>query len=799
MRRTRMTHALAAAMVVAFAAMLCAGPRTPAGASVTPCADWSGIQSSQLVYGIRGLAALSPTDAWAVGAYKKTGSPPAVEHWDGTSWSVMQAPGLTRNETGFNAVTAVSPTEAMAVGYANDGGGFKPLADLWDGTAWRSAPLPPALRSATLVHTVALGHNDIWAVGKRAIAGVQRPVMVHWSGSTWSIAPAPTTPGALLGLAAASASDAWAVGYLETTAGETGLIMHFDGTRWTASTPPELFGMVLTSVSADGAGDVWAAGYEQAGEGWRPVALHWDGTAWTATATADPGSSVAAFRGVDARSPDDVWAVGMRLDPARSAYGPLIEHWDGTSWSAETGATAGGGSGGSELFAVDAAPGSDSVWASGRNSLIEEYCRAGAEATAHRPTIAPAPPAATAPAPGGRAAAPTRAVRDASQGSALTVTARDVAADAGVAEITHTYDATVADFDGDGLPDIFLGRHTGAARLYSNLGDGRFAELAPDTFPATDRHGCAVADVNGDGSDEVLCAHGARHGGDAKRNELWVRDGDGGWTDRAASFGGMIEPFGRGRAMRILDANGDGQPDVIVVNNANRSDGLPTTTRLYLNHGGTFAGAPEFGIDGRFGSGCVVTGDVNGDGFDDVMACANGGIRLYLSDGSRFVDSTAAWGVVGKPRQAVLADMNGDGLTDLLTLSGDSLNVSLQSDGRFLPPSRTPLGGAVDLAVGDVNGDGLDDVYIVTGRVDGSSNGADVMLLNDGDGASFTPMAVPSTSVGSAGPAVPIDFDGNGLTDFLVLNGDALHGTAGPVQLIAFFPSDPPPTGRSAR
>jgi hypothetical protein len=785
MRYLRRALPLAAVTVIVFGVVAISGRQTTAGAT-GGCADWSSIGSSRLVYGIRGLAALSDTDAWAVGAFKKTGSPPAVEHWDGTSWSVMQAPGLTRMETGFNAVTAISPTEAMAVGYANDGGGFRPLADVWDGTAWRSSPLPDALHSATLVDTAALGNDDVWAVGKRAVAGVQRPVMVHWSGSSWTIAPAPTTPGALLGLAATSPTDAWAVGYLETDEGETGLVMHFDGTRWTATTPPGLFGMVLTAASADAADDVWAVGYEQAGGGWQPVALRWDGTNWTVQAPADPGSTVAAYRAVDARSPDDVWAVGMRLDPARSAYGPLIEHWDGTAWTAETGAPAGGGAGGSELFAVDAAPGAEGVWASGRDALIEQYCSAGAD-SAH---AVPATPKRVRPVSQRHVATDTPSPHTVAPGPAVPVVARDVASDAGVAETTHTYNAVVADFDGDGVPDIFLGRHTGAGRLYVNQGGGRFAEPAPGTFPATDRHGCAAADVNGDGSVELLCAHGARHGGDAKRNELWVRGDDGSWAERAASFGGMIEPFGRGRAMQILDANGDGRPDVIVVNNANRSDGLPTTTRLYLNRDGMFAGAPEFGIDGQFGSGCVVTGDVNGDGFDDVLACANKGIRLYISDGSRFTDATSAWGVSGKPRQATLADMNGDGLPDLVTLSSDSLNVALQSDGRFLPPSRTPLAGAVDLATGDVNGDGMTDVYTVTGRVDGSPNGPDVMLLNDGDGTGFTPMDVPSTSIGSAGSVVPIDYDGNGLTDFLVLNGDALHGTAGPVQLIAFFPSD---------
>ncbi len=61
------------------------------------------------------------------------------------------------------------------------------------------------------------------------------------------------------------------------------------------------------------------------------------------------------------------------------------------------------------------------------------------------------------------------------------------------------------------------------------------------------------------------------------------------------------------------------------------------------------------------------------------------------------------------------------------------------------------------------------------------------MLLNRGDGKGFRTMPLPQATGGSAESVAPIDYDRNGLTDFLVLNGKgALY--PGPVQLIAFFP-----------
>jgi hypothetical protein len=50
-------------------------------------------------------------------------------------------------------------------------------------------------------------------------------------------------------------------------------------------------------------------------------------------------------------------------------------------------------------------------------------------------------------------------------------------------------------------------------------------------------------------------------------------------------------------------------------------------------------------------------------------------------------------------------------------------------------------------------------------------------------------VAIPQTRRGSADDVIALDYDGNGLTDFVVLNG---RKKAGPVQLLASFPVAPP-------
>jgi hypothetical protein len=99
-----------------------------------------------------------------------------------------------------------------------------------------------------------------------------------------------------------------------------------------------------------------------------------------------------------------------------------------------------------------------------------------------------------------------------------------VAADAGIAEQTATYGAVVADFDGDGVDDLFIGRHGRPGRLVLDR-DGRFVDHEAMVFPGVDRHGCAAADIDGSGLVDLYCAVGGKRGSGLKSNELWIDPG----------------------------------------------------------------------------------------------------------------------------------------------------------------------------------------------------------------------------------------------------------------------------------
>jgi hypothetical protein len=152
-----------------------------------------------------------------------------------------------------------------------------------------------------------------------------------------------------------------------------------------------------------------------------------------------------------------------------------------------------------------------------------------------------------------------------------------------------------------------------------------------------------------------------------------------------------------------------------------------------------------------------------------------------------------------------LADVNGDSWLDVIEVEPNKLSVFVNTSRKFSNVMSsyssvfsTTLQYGDSVAAGDVNGDNRPDIYVMRGSDTAGNNAPDQVYTNDGDGANFTRMSsIPSTSQGEANFVAPIDYDGNGLTDFLVLNGggEKESGPAGPVELIAFFsnttPTDP--------
>lgn len=116
----------------------------------------------------------------------------------------------------------------------------------------------------------------------------------------------------------------------------------------------------LYGVDARTAEDVWAVGLQSSIGRWRTLTERWDGVRWRVVPSANgPGHNV--LLAVAAVAEDDAWSVGYRRERVGATLRTLIEHWDGSRWSIVPSPTPPGTS---ELVAVSAASATD-VWAVG--------------------------------------------------------------------------------------------------------------------------------------------------------------------------------------------------------------------------------------------------------------------------------------------------------------------------------------------------------------------------------------------------------------------------------------------------
>jgi hypothetical protein len=155
-----------------------------------------------------GPSADSATDVWAMGfrATSSTTEQNVSLHWNGTSWT--QIPAAHLRFGGVGAVTALSPANVWAVGTGPGAptGGFAAhptaVVEHWDGTSWSVVPSPnPNPQGNNGLGTVAaVSASDVWAAGHQ----LQGPFTEHWDGTSWSIAATPGGVRVLAGMAAGS-------------------------------------------------------------------------------------------------------------------------------------------------------------------------------------------------------------------------------------------------------------------------------------------------------------------------------------------------------------------------------------------------------------------------------------------------------------------------------------------------------------------------------------------------------------------------------------------------------------------
>ena len=250
-------------------------------------AHWNGKKwtqvSSPSVGGVQAylnrVTALAANDLWAVGTGYTTGSGGAfalIEHFDGKHWTVATSPNPGQYGSQLSGVSGSSATDVWANGgtFTNPSGTFVTLTEHWNGTAWSVVPSPNANNLNNVFNAVvAITSTDAWAVGDywTGTGSTFDSLTEHWDGKSWKIITSPSFPTstALWGVAAASSSAVWIAGQITSTTGS--LVMYWNGKKWAREKTPVLAGSTqdfLNGIATvPGGSTVWAVGGDATSSG----------------------------------------------------------------------------------------------------------------------------------------------------------------------------------------------------------------------------------------------------------------------------------------------------------------------------------------------------------------------------------------------------------------------------------------------------------------------------------------------------------------------------------------------------
>lgn len=258
------------------------------------------------------------------------------------------------------------------------------------------------------------------------------------------------------------------------------------------------------------------------------------------------------------------------------------------------------------------------------------------------------------------------------------------------------------------------------------------------------------------------------------------------------------------------DLDGDGKPDMIVtnINTYPLASVYRNISALGTINASSFAAKTDIQVGGNPSK--VIIKDVNGDGKPDLIVLnTTYGVSIFQNkavqgtlDATSFTKKTDV-GVLGSDIE--MADIDGDGKPDLISTKSIALNTSIA--GSFSFSSRTSINAShspLQVCVGDIDGDGKPDIVFAN-----SDNSISIFQNNSVNGTVILGSEINLTTVNGSVPTIKLaDINGDGKLD-LVISTSAINtnqnvisvylntSTTGSITVSTFGPKTDIAIGRS--